>query len=216
MSSTAIWEEWVPSVEKHIHSPFTPVRMSEEASVAEEEYEGGERSGWDQRGIWSKSHRALKKGFDYYLKWDRKSLGDSKIHIICFIFQKAHSGSRDAQLEAGRPLRRCLQQSRREAVTPRIRRWGRYSEWQLDSASIHMRGLWDLLVARILGMKERRQKWGCFQVVQWVKDPALPQWWCRSQLLHGFDPWPRNFHMPLVWGWGWETLKAACYQIHWT
>ena len=29
-------------------------------------------------------------------------------------------------------------------------------------------------------------------VVQWVKDPALPQLWLR------FDPWTRNFHMPPV------------------
>ena len=29
-------------------------------------------------------------------------------------------------------------------------------------------------------------------VAQWVQDPALPQLWL------GFDPWPRNFHMPWV------------------
>ena len=27
---------------------------------------------------------------------------------------------------------------------------------------------------------------------QWVKDPALPQLWLRSQLQLGSDPWPRN------------------------
>ena len=32
-------------------------------------------------------------------------------------------------------------------------------------------------------------------VVQWVKDPALLQWWHRSQLQFRFDPWPGNFHM---------------------
>ena len=33
---------------------------------------------------------------------------------------------------------------------------------------------------------------------QWVKDPALPQLWHRSQLLLRFDPWPGNFHMMWV------------------
>ena len=37
---------------------------------------------------------------------------------------------------------------------------------------------------------------GSSLVVQQVKDPALQQLWCRSQLQHGFHPWPRNFHMP--------------------
>ena len=33
--------------------------------------------------------------------------------------------------------------------------------------------------------------------VTWrVKDLALLQLWCRSQLWLGFSPWPRNFHMP--------------------
>ena len=31
---------------------------------------------------------------------------------------------------------------------------------------------------------------------QWVKDAALTELWCRSQLRLGFDPWPGNFHMP--------------------
>ena len=32
---------------------------------------------------------------------------------------------------------------------------------------------------------------------QWsgLKDPVLPQLWCRSQLWLGFSIWPRNFHM---------------------
>ena len=29
----------------------------------------------------------------------------------------------------------------------------------------------------------------------WVKDPALPQLWCTSQLQLRFDPWSGNFHM---------------------
>lgn len=33
-------------------------------------------------------------------------------------------------------------------------------------------------------------------MVQWVKDQALLQLWQRSQLWVGFDPWPRNGHMP--------------------
>ena len=43
--------------------------------------------------------------------------------------------------------------------------------------------------------KIKKQYIGCLLVVQWVKDMALPQLWCRSQLRHGFDPWPRNFHI---------------------
>ena len=31
-----------------------------------------------------------------------------------------------------------------------------------------------------------------------VKDPALPQLWCRSQLQLRCDPWSRNFHVPWV------------------
>ena len=30
--------------------------------------------------------------------------------------------------------------------------------------------------------------------VQWSKDLALPQLWCRAQLWLGFDPCPRNFN----------------------
>ena len=36
-------------------------------------------------------------------------------------------------------------------------------------------------------------------MVQWVKDPSLPQLRCRSQLWLGFSPWPRNFLMLWVW-----------------
>ena len=31
--------------------------------------------------------------------------------------------------------------------------------------------------------------------MQWVKDPVLSPQQLRSLLCHGFDPWPRNFHM---------------------
>ena len=31
-------------------------------------------------------------------------------------------------------------------------------------------------------------------LVQWVKDLALLQLWCRLQLHLCFNPWPRNFH----------------------
>ena len=33
---------------------------------------------------------------------------------------------------------------------------------------------------------------------QWVKDLALLQLWCRSQLHLRFDPWSRNSHVPWV------------------
>ena len=29
-----------------------------------------------------------------------------------------------------------------------------------------------------------------------LKNPALPQLWCMSQLWLGLHLWPRNFHMP--------------------
>ena len=34
---------------------------------------------------------------------------------------------------------------------------------------------------------------------QWVKDVALLQVWCRSQLWLIFNPWSRNFQMPRLW-----------------
>ena len=36
---------------------------------------------------------------------------------------------------------------------------------------------------------------GVLTVAQWVKDLALLQLWCWSQLRLGFSPWFRNFHM---------------------
>ena len=35
-------------------------------------------------------------------------------------------------------------------------------------------------------------------VAQQVKDLALPHLWHRSQLQLRSDPWPENFHVPLV------------------
>ena len=35
-------------------------------------------------------------------------------------------------------------------------------------------------------------------VVQWVKDLSLSLQWLGLLLGDGFDPWPRNFHMPQV------------------
>ena len=32
-------------------------------------------------------------------------------------------------------------------------------------------------------------------MVQWVKDPVLPQQWLGSLLARGLSPWPGNFHM---------------------
>ena len=42
----------------------------------------------------------------------------------------------------------------------------------------------------------RRKSRGVPVVAQWVNDLALLQLQCGSQLWLGFDPWPRNFHMP--------------------
>ena len=39
---------------------------------------------------------------------------------------------------------------------------------------------------------------GCSPVVQWAKDLALLQLWCRSRLWRGFDPWPWNIQVPQV------------------
>ena len=50
-------------------------------------------------------------------------------------------------------------------------------------------------------------------LVQWVKDLALPQLWCRWQLWLRFDPWPRNFHMPQVQG-GKKKEKGIGLQRH--
>ena len=41
-------------------------------------------------------------------------------------------------------------------------------------------------------------KWSSL-VVQWVKDPAGSLQQLRLPLWCGFDPWPRNFHMPWAW-----------------
>ena len=35
-------------------------------------------------------------------------------------------------------------------------------------------------------------------MAQRVKDLVLSLLWLRSLLGRGFDPWPRNFHMPWV------------------
>ena len=32
-----------------------------------------------------------------------------------------------------------------------------------------------------------------------LKDPVLPQLWCRVELQLRFNPWPKNFHMPRAW-----------------
>ena len=35
-------------------------------------------------------------------------------------------------------------------------------------------------------------------MAQWVKDSVLSLLWLGLLLWHGFDPWPRNFHVPQV------------------
>ena len=42
-----------------------------------------------------------------------------------------------------------------------------------------------------------------------LKDLALPQLWCRSQLQLRFNPWPWNFHMLQV-----RPLKKK-KKLHW-
>ena len=43
-----------------------------------------------------------------------------------------------------------------------------------------------------------KQGIGSSLMAQQVKDLLLPQLWHKLQLWHRFDPWPGNFHMPVV------------------
>ena len=58
--------------------------------------------------------------------------------------------------------------------------------------------VWDWLNKSLNGDLPKRHVRNCFFLVQQVKDAALPQLWCTSQLQHGFSPWPGNFYMPWV------------------
>ena len=50
-------------------------------------------------------------------------------------------------------------------------------------------------------------------MAQWVKCPALPQLWHRSQVWLGFKPWPPNF--PKLWVWPKKgEKKATPEQLH--
>ena len=40
---------------------------------------------------------------------------------------------------------------------------------------------------------------GSSLVAQQVKGSVLSMQWLRSLLWWGFDPWPRNFHVPRAW-----------------
>lgn len=109
-SRAASWESWVPGVE----SMF--IVLGGGALRACEGQWGGQCGRWGQWGergrvrlegfLGSESHRALN-----IVLWEGKLLGDSekKIDRICFMFWKAHSGSRDARLQAVGPLRRWQQ-----------------------------------------------------------------------------------------------------------
>ena len=48
----------------------------------------------------------------------------------------------------------------------------------------------------------------------WVKDLVLPQLKHRFQIWLGFEPWPRNFQMPLVWPKLGGKRRAYC-SISW-
>ena len=49
-------------------------------------------------------------------------------------------------------------------------------------------------------------------MAQWVKDPALSLQWLGLLLWHGFNPWPRKFHMPRVHKKKW-AFKKLCANI---
>ena len=66
------------------------------------------------------------------------------------------------------------------------------------------RGL--MLISRASGRQPTAAAWVTVEVrVQspaWrsgLKDPVLPQLWCRLQMWPGFNPWPRNLHVLQVW-----------------
>ena len=47
-------------------------------------------------------------------------------------------------------------------------------------------------------------------VIRWVKDLMLSLLWLGSFLWHGFNPWPRNFHMPWAqWMNEWKKERRA-------
>ena len=72
--------------------------------------------------------------------------------------------------------------------------WSIFSQTYCPSACL----LWKNLYSCLVLIFKMRGFW-VPAVAQWIKGPALPQLGHRSQLRLGFDPWPRNFHMPWVW-----------------
>ena len=50
----------------------------------------------------------------------------------------------------------------------------------------------DLALTAIAWITAEVQVWSPTQQTQWVKDPPLPQLWCRLQLQIGFNPWPEE------------------------
>ena len=49
--------------------------------------------------------------------------------------------------------------------------------------------------------------------LQWVKDLALPQLWCRSQMWLGFNHWLGNFQMPQVWPKKKKKKDIQCHEF---
>ena len=45
----------------------------------------------------------------------------------------------------------------------------------------------------------KNNRLGSSLVAQQAKDLPLSLLWLGLQLWHGFNPWPRNFHMPWAW-----------------
>ena len=46
-------------------------------------------------------------------------------------------------------------------------------------------------------------------MVQQVKDPGFSLQWHGSLLWHGFNPWPRSFHM----SWTWPRKKNVLQRV---
>ena len=69
----------------------------------------------------------------------------------------------------------------------------------------------DLTAAALVTLETQFQ---CPAQHSWLNDPVLPQIQHKFQLRLGFNPWPRNFHMPYAIRCGHQTNKQAKTSNH--